>query len=118
MITEEELNLKYPVRLSNSVRGIECGTGWHNLLDQALSELDSIDPENKIILFVAKEKFGVLDIQLDCKLDSPELWSDTITPLTSKYSSASRNVCETCGDPGQHRTTGYWLYTSCDKHVR
>ena len=95
--------------------GIECGDGWHNLLDklchdiQAYIEMEGIP---QITFTQVKEKFGELRIyytSIDQHIDN----------LIAEAATFSRSVCENCGTSGALRKTRYgWIKPLCSECVK
>lgn len=96
-------------------RYLECGDGWADLIEKFFYELDSLDPENSISIFVIKEKFGFLTILSDSCPD--EKW-DRLIILEEKYRALSKSVCEICGNKGKLKSRGTWLLTRCDSCLK
>ena len=90
----------------------ECGTGWYNLYQPIVDEINSINEslpeEEKIRIYQIKEKFGGLRIYvshsnpfLDAKIEEAE--------------NRSYKTCEQCGatnDTGLLYVGG-WIYNCC-----
>lgn len=95
----------------------ECGDGWYNLLDDLSAKLEAM-----IIPFVedpdypqdgipyatqVKEKYGTLRFYMSTSTDEMD---DAIEE--AEFESA--NICEVCGNPGNHYPNG-WAKTRCDE---
>jgi hypothetical protein len=143
-MTSKELIEKYPkifrtdetTRLESfSMFGMECGSGWYNLIDTLCFQIqDHIDwriKSNELIernkkkypdynqtpcelipqvrVTQVKEKFGTLRFYYD---GGDEL----ISGLVTMAEAMSSRICETCGNPGKIRGRS-WFYTACDEHT-
>lgn len=89
----------------------DVGPGWHSLLDQLHAELVTVAPEYRTEQ--VKEKFAGLTVYI-----APH--SEEIFAILQKYYLRSKTVCEQCGEPGEVRTSRFWLKTLCDacEHAR
>lgn len=106
--------------------GIQCDDGWFDLIDELLSKIKELDPENTVKVVQIKEKFGGLRVYtmgalaLDIfGLDKIELGSErlSILNLTTEYEKKSLSICEVCGKSGKLRKTkGGYYKTVCDEH--
>lgn len=126
---------KYP-RVFKNLTYLECGSGWHNLIDSLCSIIESHlehiewrvsnpdSPVNKdfdhetnknlLDLFTAvqvKEKFGGLRFYTSCT-------NDYISGAISMAENMSFHICETCGAPGENKVLGSWYMTLCKDHFR
>jgi hypothetical protein len=111
---ELELKKKYPKTLAllNSegrepicMFGIECGDGWYKIIDEACAKLEALEDE-EVVAAQIKEKFGSMRFYVNGG-------SDEAFAIVREAEDASERTCETCGEPGQGRGTG-WYYTACD----
>ena len=89
--------------------GFYIRNGWILLLDDLITKLIALGWQKQ--LGQAKEKFGGLRFYADGLNELMEQVIDTAE-------AQSFNICEQCGRPGERRSTGTWLYTSCENHVR
>ena len=78
-------------------RGIECGDGWHDLIDETLTAVEkhcvSIGSEPPRTLQI-KEKLGLLRIYV-------RLYDDAIRSILDDAERKSAMICERCGRPGK-----------------
>ena len=84
--------------------GIECGSGWKDLLDNMTDEIKKVFPKMKFTQI--KEKFGTL--RAYCA-GAPEEAHDII----EKYEEISAVTCEACGKPGKLYGKN-WYKVRCD----
>jgi hypothetical protein len=89
-MNSEELQKKFHSRFQGP-RYIECNNGWLKLIEDFLTELDTIDPNKELTIFSIKEKFGLLRIYIN------QGASSEVSELIGKYEEMSRTVCEVCG---------------------
>jgi hypothetical protein len=99
--------------------GIECNSGWYDLVDECLTKLKTIYPKIKICQI--KEKFGGLrvyeeTIYSEINLDRDKIF-ESICAVIDIYEAKSYEICEVCSKPGVLRTKGHrWIRTLCDEH--
>lgn len=84
----------------------DVGEGWHSLIDELHAELVKVAPGYRTEQL--KEKFAALRVYL-----SP--WTDEVEEIIFRYEARSKTVCEQCGEPGEVRTSRFWLKTLCDQ---
>lgn len=98
--------------------GIQCGDGWYDLIDRLAKQC-----EQYIHLLVSqgipmarwprasqiKEKFGKLRLHAENLREVQE----ALVGAIREAESASSSICETCGQPGMLRKSGY-LRVICD----
>lgn len=84
------------------------GPGWKSLLDNLVDELLVLGWDGTIMQ--VKEKFGGLRFYIGAG-------SDEVHDVVRKAEAASTYICETCGEPGQLVTRGWW-HTACPKHYQ
>lgn len=84
----------------------DVGEGWHSLLDELHAELVKVNPDYRTEQ--VKEKFAALRVYL-----SP--WTDEVEEIVFRFEARSKTTCEQCGEPGEVRTSRFWLKTLCDK---
>ena len=98
--------------------GVEADSGWYDLLDETLKQLDVFNHSNLansgIKIKQIKEKFGSLVIYYDDGDVAPELIS-RIDDVIMKARKQSSKICEICGSPGRECTRNGWYKTMCDK---
>jgi hypothetical protein len=114
---EKELKQKHPIvfaRLYNPDTtmqsscmfwGIETGDGWFDLLDRLCSELEGLNPIP--VAEQVKEKYGTLRFYTSGNNSNEEF------EIISKYEDESAKTCESCGQNGQLKGSG-WLSVRCD----
>lgn len=94
--------------------GVECGQGWHKLLEPVLDYINNWNKENPeapIIIEQIKEKFARLEIYVEHS--TPEL-----NKLIEEAKERAYKTCEFCGDTtdvGMYMTIGHWYTTLCRK---
>lgn len=92
--------------------GVECGDGWHNLLDTLCHDIQSyINSEHvqQVTFIQVKEKFGELRIYYT-------LIDKHIDDLIKEVAKKSKVTCEYCGAPGVHqKTSSGWVKTLCPR---
>jgi hypothetical protein len=91
-------------------RGVECGDGWHKIIDRLCKSLSDVDLKGAKIVIV-KEKFGGLRVGLS----SIGMENYPTVVLAIKHAEEnSVKVCEECGRSGRVRNINGWLKTLCD----
>jgi len=103
-----DLHHEYSDLLATTFRDFECGDGWRDVLDRALSDLRRLAPH--VRLRVAKEKFGTLRLILDDKLEP------NASTITRRAEEESARTCEICGKAGRVINTDCPVRTRCEKH--
>jgi hypothetical protein len=117
---ENRLRAKYPQLLKDLsgdpartplARGIECGDGWHDLIDRLLAEITSaLDqrPDPEFTLTQVKQKFGTLRVYTTATEDL------RIQQMISVARAESAVTCERCGVRGATFGTFAWgMQTLC-----
>ena len=99
---------EYNELLATTFHGFECGEGWSDVIDRALSELRRSAPQ--VRLRVAKEKLGTLRLILDDKLDP------NASAIARRAEEESARTCEICGEPGRLISTACPVRTRCATH--
>ena len=114
--------------------GIECGDGWHDLIDALCTEIDAevqhtnrLYPHLKFAVVAAqvKEKWGGLRFYVDFIYNHELLEDeDAMKKITSRIweisgmiriiESMSRNTCEDCGGKCKPDTTNCFPRAICD----
>lgn len=114
--------------------GIECGDGWHDLIESLCTEIDAevkhtneLYPHLKFAVVAAqvKEKWGGLRFYVDFIYNHELLEDeDAMKKITSRIweisgmiriiESLSRNTCEDCGGKCEAATTGFFPKAICD----
>lgn len=115
----DELYTRYPVIFAEHTlpssamsRGIECGDGWHTLIDTLCATLqDETDSDEapQLIATQVKAKYGGLRFYVGAA-------SQRQRAMISLAESLSRRTCEICGAPGKS-IQGDWIRTRCDTHI-
>lgn len=122
---QQKLYDKYPslfvnkdktVQQSCMAFGIECSSGWYNLIDSVCSLIDSYQQnlarENKefspVTFDQVKSKWGGLRLYFSGG-------DDYIKGVVSMAEEMSYKTCEICGDVGSPNKSG-WIATLCEKH--
>lgn len=122
---QQKLYDKYPslfvnkdktVQQSCMAFGIECDSGWYNIIDSVCSLIDSYQQnlarENKEFSSVTfnqvKSKWGGLRLYFSGG-------DDYIKGIVSMAEEMSYKTCEICGDVGSPNKSG-WIATLCKKH--
>ena len=96
--------------------GVEIGPGWHDLVYNLSSELDTIiqtfpkDLAKNYRFSQIKEKLGGLRVHMT--MTTPEMRA-----LIHNAERDSYHICQRCGKPGK-LIKASWLYTSCKEHVK
>jgi len=85
--------------------GFENGDGWFLLIWDLCEKLELLGFDGQIQQ--VKEKFGTLIFYVD---HASKEQHDAIRTAEKK----SEITCEICGDPGEERSDGGWVYTRCD----
>jgi hypothetical protein len=114
--------------------GIECGNGWHDLIDALCTEIDAVVkhtnelyPHLKFAVVAAqvKEKYGGLRFYVDFIHDHELLEDeDAMKKITSRINeingmiriieSLSRKTCEECGDKCELDTVNIFPRAICN----
>ena len=111
-----ELTKKYPKLFSAEgnpspygERGVECGEGWHDLLDTLCARIqgyvDQTDDIEQPLVEQVKEKFGTLRFYISG-------YNDYTRGLITMAESMSACICEVCGEKGVLQSGG-WLTVQC-----
>ncbi|CAN7263124.1 hypothetical protein LJR098_001109 [Rhizobium sp. LjRoot98] len=98
-----------PADLQAARRRYYCGSGWHAILDKLMHDLSEL---TGVRFVAAGEKWSALEIMYECE---PEQ-TDAVYAATSKAVAAAAIICETCGQRGIVRKTGWWKVL-CDEHA-
>lgn len=96
-----------------SMFGVECGSGWNNIiwslsekLEKCISDLPIEDRQHFFVVQI-KEKYGTLRFYMSSET---YVMSDFIREAEKE----SSVTCEECGKPGEERTDRSWIVTLCD----
>ncbi len=126
MMSEEELADEYPEIFELwhkdadeidgpapqiSVYGFQHREGWHGIIESLCETLNRSDIQ--ITVVQSKEKFGGLRFYHNGISAADEWRSYQATGAIRHAEEMSFRVCEECGNPGEHRTEG-WFETRCD----
>jgi len=87
--------------------GMECRSGWYDLIDELCSKLVEADPNAQAVQ--VKEKFGGLSFYI--------IGNEEAQDIVGKYEEKSHEVCEVCGKKGVMCARGSWLKTLCGEHA-
>ncbi len=93
--------------------GFNTGVGWNNLIADASEKLEAAInsfPEDQRRHYRAsqvKEKFAQLRLYMTSQ-------TAEMTAIIKEAERLSGITCETCGEPGDTKGTG-WIFTMCDK---
>jgi len=96
--------------------GIECGSGWYDLLDELCGRIErelngeELDIRKAFTITQIKEKFGGLRFYVGSA-------TDRIYDIISDYEEKSFKVCEMCGTVGEAYDIRGWISTLCRKCV-
>ena len=94
-------------------RGIECGPGWHDLLDVLCLSLEALaEPDGlQVAAVIIKEKLGTLRVQVRNASPAQRGAIDLAGRLSSR-------ICETCGRPSiaSANEGGAWSPSRCRAH--
>ena len=92
--------------------GIECGSGWYDILDELCEKIQTHCEENgydDVMFSQIKEKYGTLRVDVN-------FGSDEIYDYIDEAQERSSHVCEVCGSKrGKIRTDLGWLSVRCKK---
>jgi hypothetical protein len=86
--------------------GIECGSGWDDLIENTLEQLEAVNQD--VVIDQIKEKFGTLRIYFSGGGKEAE----DIVGVAERQSAL---ICESCGADGILTRNRHWLMTACDK---
>ncbi len=87
--------------------GIECGSGWYDLIDHMMQEISDLKIEGFYFTQI-KEKFGTLRVYTS-------VYDERVEGILAKYEQLSSTTCEVCGKFGTINDGG-WLSVRCDEH--
>jgi hypothetical protein len=100
--------------------GLDVSDGWEKLLENLCARLAGIERLTgvKVIARQVKEKYGTLRFYYDVNPgtvpgDIASLAEDLIDQIVSKAEHDSGHTCESCGELGKIRDSG-WTVTLCD----
>jgi hypothetical protein len=103
----------------NTGFSFECGPGWAGLLGRLFHDLGHIlrPTGDMIIIKQLKEKFGTLRVYWQGAVDNDTdaLIDDAILLASFR----SEVTCQTCGQPGEMRRSGFgWYHVACNSHAQ
>lgn len=90
--------------------GIECGTGWYNIIDNLCEQIQSyVDTNNcpQVEATQVKEKYGGLRVYVTHE-------DDYIENLIEEAEKKSYQTCEFCGTTENIGHTQEWIITLCE----
>lgn len=102
----QKLIEKYPAFFRDLNYGIECNSGWHNLLHDLCEKISKINPPEDFSFVQVKEKFGLLRIYVDNG-------NNEINDLINIAETESAKICEYCGSDQHVTSEGRWIKTLC-----
>lgn len=91
-----------------AVYGLQCGSGWFDLIDTLCDDLREIDPD--VEAHQVKEKFGGLRFYTGGT-------SKEALDRIQEAADESVETCEYCGSPGERSNEG-WIRTLCGPCAR
>ena len=102
----------------NARFSFECGPGWAGLLERLFNDLSNImrPTGDTIVIKQIKEKFGTLRVYWQGAVDddTDALIDDAILLAAFR----SEVTCQSCGQPGQMRKSGFgWYHVVCEGHA-
>jgi hypothetical protein len=100
----------------------ECESGWHDLIDEAMSRIEDFLREQgwlaKVFVRQVKEKFGSLRIYV--RPDDDSAWPDEIAEGVAKIrmeiEDRSAHICEICGELGEIVVVDHYHQCLCPNH--
>lgn len=98
----------YDGDLTRARRHYRVDQGWHDILDQLVTDLSKIPTAG---FFSAGQKWGGLNIGFVCD-DAFRAAAEAVTEVACQKAFIT---CEICGRPGEVRKQGWWKVL-CDKH--
>jgi len=113
-----EKYLKEKYNFYSELNFVEFNSGWNEIIKNLSEEINKILGEDTKYFSVVqiKQKFGGLryyyDIDYD-KIDDEKL--DKIKEAIEKAEEKSFQTCEICGNIGELKSNGYWIFTTCDE---
>ena len=112
----KEISTHYPNIEWEGKTWNDVGPGWVSLVDRTMKKLSNMaGPENPILIFQVKEKFGVLTIYASFKTENKVL-QPSLDKIIREAREESQTICEYCGKPGFLRDSSKGpLLTVCDE---
>lgn len=99
-------------RIEEAPASIECGAGWHDLIEGLDNALAAIDP-HYVLLYVGRDR-GRLVYEARPSSDVCDRWPFEMAIRSAM--SASARTCEVCGRLGRPRRVDGLKETLCDPH--
>ena len=93
--------------------GFECGDGWLEIIDTALSKMETLDLPYDFEIFQIKEKFGQLKIYTSGNVD--ERTYEKLRHIIDEAEMKSSVTCERCGEHGKTENIHGWYITICEE---
>jgi hypothetical protein len=102
-----------PIQQTCMCWGIECGSGWYNIIDTLCSKIQKICEAKHINIEAVqvKEKFGGLRFYTNYS-------DDDIDKQIERAEEESYKTCESCGSLDKVTQTKGWIVTLCDKCMK
>jgi hypothetical protein len=98
MKTQDEIGERFEYLFSaEGTRFIECGSGWNDIIYNTLEQIEKLDVTKELRIFVIKEKYGSLRIQIWKYSDSDPTINLYIDDIIHSAEKESINTCENCG---------------------
>ena len=97
MIARHPVLPAMPLDTAIGDRGIECGDGWYDLIDETLTAIETpcaACGSNLPAITQIKEKFGLRRVYF-------RPWDDAIRPILDAAEQKSATCCEKCGRSGK-----------------
>ncbi|HDS1796967.1 MULTISPECIES: hypothetical protein [Pseudomonas] len=116
----EDFISKYPLLFAQSevnplgvpYWGIECGAGWHLILEKLCRQVQShVDNQKveQVVFRQIKEKYGALRVYYSGG-------DDYVEGLVDMIEAVSTVICESCSAPAKlTKLKGGWIKTVCEK---
>lgn len=123
---EKELSERFPLILRDMggdpkrtcmAWGIECGDGWHRLLETAMEKIQFVCDSSaksghpaQLVATQIKEKYGTLRFYYSVEGSCP-VAEGVLEDVVSSAELASSRICEVTGEPGDLCVRGGWYRT-------
>lgn len=99
-------------RIDATPASIECGAGWHDLIDELDATLAAIDP-HYVLLYVGRDRGRLV---YEARPSSDVCDRRQFEKAIRSARSASTMTCEVCGRLGRTRRIDGLTETLCDPH--
>ena len=86
---------------------LECGDGWHDLIDECLSMIQAAPGGDECTIYQIKEKFGELRVYF---YGPP---SPQVSSIVRHAEELSHSTCMECGGPGKLVSTHGYVHCAC-----